>query len=356
MDRTSQHTAQVVQAGAIPKLITLSASPSEDVSDTAVWALANIIGDSPNFRDLVEAERGIDALVRLLDHTGTTPRKVQGRAMWAIYNFIKPSPPNDLSVIRINHEDEATSEDGEDSTALAIQSLTWMLDRGLKQSDLIETGVVPRLVHLLADPSSSTAIQKRALRCIASLSDGNAGDIDALVKAGLLPALLVHLDAKKPEFCWRALWSASYIAAGSQSQVYALLDSGLLNSAARVLVDDQSALDCRRGACWMISKLSNKICVDMKILQAFADSRCIEGLSAALGIPDDTTRELAVSGITNVLKCQDSEGYQVGPSFAGIIRASSGPQNLRAIRDSRGSDADEEFRTRCHTLLARYFP
>ncbi|KAG8958383.1 Importin subunit alpha-4 [Tulasnella sp. 408] len=52
----------VVEAGTIPKLIRLSASPSKAIAVNAVSALANIVRDSPSLRDRVEEEGGIDAL------------------------------------------------------------------------------------------------------------------------------------------------------------------------------------------------------------------------------------------------------------------------------------------------------
>lgn len=49
----SSHTRAVVEAGAVPALVHLLGSIYREVRETAIWALANIAGDSPAYRDLV---------------------------------------------------------------------------------------------------------------------------------------------------------------------------------------------------------------------------------------------------------------------------------------------------------------
>ncbi|KAG8924808.1 hypothetical protein FRC00_004691 [Tulasnella sp. 408] len=367
---TTQQTNMVVEAGAIPKLIRLSASPSEDVSDNAVWVLANIVGDSPSPRDRVEDEGGIDAFVRLLDYTGTTPTKVQRRAVWAICNYLSPWPSNNLSVMKINHLipclaryiqqtplDEATSEDDKESIEYAVRSLSRMIDRRVQLSDVIETGVIPRLVQLLGDPHSSMVLRRDVLHGIGYLLEGDDDDADVVIDAGLLPALLTLVEGRNHELCQQALYHASNIAVGSQSQIHAFLDCGLLKPAVRILLDDFSPARCRHEAGWTVANLSTRISGDEKAEQAFMEGGGVAGLSAALLLPDHGAKELAVSGITILFDVQDSEGSQSRSSLLAAIRSSSAPQNLRAIRYSRrGGLEDHKLREACRTLLTYYLP
>ncbi|KAG9026176.1 Importin alpha subunit (Karyopherin alpha subunit) (Serine-rich RNA polymerase I suppressor protein) [Tulasnella sp. UAMH 9824] len=296
--------------------------------------------------------------------------KVRRKSVWAISNYLKPWPSNNLSVMKINHLipslaryiqqtplDGATSEDDKESIAYAIQALTRMLDSRVKVSDVIETGVIPRLVQLLASSSSRAALRKDVLKGIGYFLDGDNDDADAVIDAGLLPALLALVEGQNRELCRMALYNASNIAAGSQSQIRAFLDCGLLKPVVRILMDDFSPIVCRREACWTIANLNTRVSGDRKVVQAFVEGGGVASLSAALLFPDRQPQELAVSGITSLLEGNDSEGSQNRDSILAAIRSSSGPQNLRAIWYSRGGGPqDHELRGACHTLLTRYFP
>ncbi|KIO19296.1 hypothetical protein M407DRAFT_31043 [Tulasnella calospora MUT 4182] len=325
---TSQQTEQVI--GAVPRLIVLSASPNADVADNAVWALGNVLVDSARLRDRVEEEGGVAALVKLIKHV-----------LPCLARYIQETPVNEANM---------------DSIECAVEALDRICKHHIQHTDFIATGVVPRLVKLLADSSSSVALQKQVLRCLVYLVGGSDDEADVAVNAGLLPGLLVALETKNGDLCQLALWNASNVAAGSHSQVYALLDSGLLKPPVRVLLYDQESAISRREACWTISNLTKKVqSGDAKVAQAFLEGRCVEALSAALLIHDPKVKELAVSGITNVLEWKPPQGSEAGESPLTILRSASGPQNLRAVRDSRAFH-DKNIKRECRDLLTRYFP
>ncbi|KAG8940395.1 Importin subunit alpha-4 [Tulasnella sp. 424] len=326
---TTRQTEKIIDAGAIPKLARLAASPNEDVSDNAVWALANIAGDSAILRDRVEDEGGINALVTILNHEDLGPTNTQRRA---------------------TPVDEANMQ----SLEYAVQSLEWICDRGFERSDFVETEMFPRLAQLLADSSSSIPLQKKTLKCFGLLVSGNEDDTDVAINAGLLPALLVALAGGNQQVRESACWTASNITAGNQRQVQAFLDSGLLEPVVRILVDGQNYTICRREACWVISNLTENAVFD-KVGQTLIAGCCLDGLAAALLIPDRQSKERAVLGITNILERMGSQGLEADTSPLAILRSASCPQTLRAVRDSRELH-DLQLKKDCHNILTRYFP
>lgn len=69
---TSDQTATVVKAGAVPRLVRLLGPGNPpNVVEQAVWALGNIAGDGPTNRDLVLGSNALPALLELV--TPETP-------------------------------------------------------------------------------------------------------------------------------------------------------------------------------------------------------------------------------------------------------------------------------------------
>ncbi|KIO26190.1 hypothetical protein M407DRAFT_24521 [Tulasnella calospora MUT 4182] len=266
-------------------------SPDANVVENAVWALGNVLGDCARLRDRVEGEGGVTALVKLVDRGEQSFEKAQRRAVWAIFSYLYPWSSRKLPITRINHvlpclaryiQETPVNEANMESIEYAVKSLNRIRKHHLQRSDFIGTGVVPRLVKLLANSSSSIALQKHVLKCLGYLVGGTDDETDVAVDAGLLPGLLAPLETTNRDLCRLALRSTSNVAAGSHSQVYALLDSGLLKPVVRILMDDQESTICRREACWTISNLTKKISGDAKLAQAFIEGCCVEALSTAL--------------------------------------------------------------------------
>lgn len=64
---TSEQTMTVVNAGAVPKFITLLQSPDITVAEQSVWALGNIAGDGPVTRDIVLKHNAVEGLLSLIE-------------------------------------------------------------------------------------------------------------------------------------------------------------------------------------------------------------------------------------------------------------------------------------------------
>merc|ERR1719226_423845 len=81
---TAEQTRVVVEHGALPLFVELLQSPNEDVREQAVWALGNIAGDSPNFRDLVLTTGGLHPVMKILGESSKT--SMMRNATWTLSN------------------------------------------------------------------------------------------------------------------------------------------------------------------------------------------------------------------------------------------------------------------------------
>merc|ERR1712045_99737 len=91
---TADQTRVVVEHGALPLFVELLLSPDEDVREQAVWALGNIAGDCPNFRDLVLQSGGLNPIMRIVGETGRP--SLLRNATWTLSNLCRGKPPPPL--------------------------------------------------------------------------------------------------------------------------------------------------------------------------------------------------------------------------------------------------------------------
>merc|ERR1719444_635737 len=91
---TAEQTRVVVEHGALPIFVELLRSPNDDVREQAVWALGNIAGDSPNFRDLVLQSGGLEPIMQVLSMSEKT--SMLRNATWALSNLCRGKPPPPL--------------------------------------------------------------------------------------------------------------------------------------------------------------------------------------------------------------------------------------------------------------------
>merc|ERR1719382_900355 len=88
---TAEQTKVVVEHGALPIFVELLQSPNDDVREQAVWALGNIAGDSPNFRDLVLQSGGLNPVMTVLRESEKT--SMMRNATWTLSNLCRGKPP-----------------------------------------------------------------------------------------------------------------------------------------------------------------------------------------------------------------------------------------------------------------------
>ncbi|KAG8985296.1 hypothetical protein FRB90_004826 [Tulasnella sp. 427] len=198
---SSQQTCSVVEAGAIPSLRRLATAANEELAETAVLALGNITADSAALRDAVEKQGCVETILDILQND-TSADKVRRKALWVIACYLNPGLTPKLSLERakvalpsiIKSIQETLPTPGNmDALRYAIEALDRICRLDLSRLDLIQTGIVPKLVQLISDSSSSVEVCKHALGCLGYLAWGTDLEAEVAINAGLPAALPAHL-------------------------------------------------------------------------------------------------------------------------------------------------------------------
>ncbi|KAF8112762.1 hypothetical protein N665_0062s0105 [Sinapis alba] len=218
---TVEHTKAVVDLGALPIFLQLLGDSSvDDVRAKAIWALGSVAATSVMYRDLVLHS---GALLRILpwvclssdlpilrDAAWTIARLCGGQPQ-APFEKLAPALPGLELLVRLN--DEETTE----QACIALYHLSSSC-RGIQIQSIIETGVVPKLVALLMDSSSS--VVALALDIVGNIVTGDTQQTQCVIHCGALPHLANlltqnHMESIKMNACK----TVSRITAGTEEQI-----------------------------------------------------------------------------------------------------------------------------------------
>ena len=222
---TADHTAQVIDNGAVPIFVQLLSSPNDDVREQAVWALGNIAGDSPRCRDLVLQTQALMPLLGQL--TESSRVSMLRNATWTLSNFCrgKPQPPFHMVSPALPCLAHLIFSNDEEVLTDACWALSYLSDgTNDKIQAVIEAGVVRRLVELLGHPSPS--VQTPALRTVGNIVTGDDLQTQIVINCGALPCLLRLLNSHKKSIRKEACWTISNITAGNKDQIQNVIDCG----------------------------------------------------------------------------------------------------------------------------------
>jgi importin subunit alpha-1 len=230
---TTDHTACIVNTpGLISSFVRLLGSADHNVCEQAVWALGNIAGDSPVYRDLL-LERGVPIeLAHIPGRFGDgMPLTLRRNMTWAILNLCcgKPAPPLSAVASVLPYLAAMTQYPDSEVVADALWCLSYISDGSSDGiSAVLVHGALPAIIHHLSS-GAGKPIETPALFCLGNIVSGDDHQTTLALEHGAITlcAMLrwqMHntLAGTKKEI----LWALSNIAAGNEQQINALLQAG----------------------------------------------------------------------------------------------------------------------------------
>ncbi|XP_075421930.1 importin subunit alpha-8 [Ascaphus truei] len=293
---TSSQTKIVVEGGAVTAFIALLSSPHLHISEQAVWALGNIAGDGPMYRDSLISCNVIPPLLSLVNPQ--TPIGYLRNITWTLSNLCRnknpyPPMPAVLQIMPVliqllHHEDKDILSD----TCWAMSYLT---DGSNDRIDVVvKTGAVDRLVQLMS--SSELTILTPSLRTVGNIVTGTDKQTQVAIEAGVLAILPQLLRHQKPSVQKEAAWTLSNISAGPAQQIQQLITCGLLPPLVDLL--RKGDFKAQKEAVWAVTNFTSGGTVEQVV--QLVQCGVLEPLLNMLTTRDSKTILVILDAISNI--------------------------------------------------------
>ncbi|KAG8946029.1 Importin alpha subunit (Karyopherin alpha subunit) (Serine-rich RNA polymerase I suppressor protein) [Tulasnella sp. 424] len=352
---TTGQKATVADAGAIPKLVAMSLTDAGDAQEQALRALGYIGWDSARCRDLVVKAGGVKLALDVLDGPENYTEKVQVAASWVLTPYLTARPGAQFALqvtgqmipilTKFICEPSVISWD---TPGYAVKALAQICTNEEAAELTIKTGILPRLVELCTKGDND--LRCDAVRCIGQFTAGTEASTDAAVAAGLLDALKACIGHHSVMIRENACWAASNVAAGSLSQVNALLNDGLLLILVAIVKDKDEVEKPRNEATRALANLVDKALVHPELVEPLIEGGCIEAFSDAIVAEYFYTQRLAVQSLQKLLGIVSAFQNRALELF----KVADGIPRLRAVRYEHSGDP-EIMRT-AHEILKDHYP
>ena len=302
-DKSTTLTARdaILAAGTLPALLEcLDSNPDNvELHRVGVWCLSSLIegryssnatGGSSNVERKFYGE-DID-IVALLP----TLRRLVNMEDWEVLTFacwalshVCDGPPSNINAVLYSETPTKSKSTGFFDPA---------------------KGLVPRLIELLLHPYPK--VVKPALRTIGNVvcaectetQDASIPDYtEVILDLNAVPYLRDLVCHENREIQKEACWTLSNIAAGTISQIQAVIDSGVILPLVELVSDPNTDKEVRSEACWVV--LNATSCGSDEQIETLVEEGCVNVLGVLLAEPSMIM--MSMEGLERVLQTEEAK-------------------------------------------------
>ncbi|KAG8897902.1 hypothetical protein FRC00_003629 [Tulasnella sp. 408] len=343
---SSEQTSQVVEAGALPKLISLFPTSSNSVKENILMTVGNIMGDSKHLRQGAIQGGGFELALDVLHAPEDHSAGCLESAAWAVATALTldcGDVPDDRLVAKIilvlttfirNQGDDVSEPLTEAVRALRQLSI----HRDVKTA-IRDSGVTHQIIGLCTEKDKRT--REDALRLAIHMGGGDESSAKALLQASALDYCAAQ-QAKRRE-------SALEDIAPPRSQ--ALTELPLLPRILQVLSGSTDPWRLRSEAAGLTLDLEHIATRNLEIFDLMVEASYLEALSRALLSDDSDRLEINLQALEQILNAKWGGRQRVMERF----EASDGPRRLRDLRVRRHTRKTAASGL-AQTILRTHFP
>lgn len=233
----------------------------------------------------------------------------------------------------------------------ACWSLSYLSDGPNEHiEDVIRSGVVPRIIQLLAHESYT--VQTPALRTVGNIVTGDDSQTQAVVNQGALPLLLNLLSSPKSSIVKETCWTISNITAGNADQIQAVINANLIPPLIAVM--SQAEFKTKKEACWAISNATSAKNQRPDQIRYLVNQGCIKPLCDLLSCHDNKIIQVALDGLDAILEVGERERFQnqdMVNNYSVFVEEAGGMDQIYELQ----AHENMEIYKKAKSLLDKYF-
>ncbi len=226
---TSDHLRYLIDAGAVPILIRLLSSPSDEVKAQVVWALRNITDDvNGEYREIVLAAGALPAFIEAAKDC-QEPSKLN--IMTQIANAIlclshgKPFPDLKQALPLLGRLLSSNIEELVECACFTLCNITIGANTSFDDILQKDLNIVSRLMEVVLVGNRSTIVRRAAIKTLGSIASGDERHTQSIIVT--LPSLLWLLDYPDKGIRTDVCWALSNMTAGTKNQLQAVIDAAI---------------------------------------------------------------------------------------------------------------------------------